>query len=353
MRVTIKQIAIEAGVSRGAVDKVIHNRPGISDEVRKRIQETIKRLGYTPNKAARALLSSRHETIFAVVMPELDNTFFASVQKGMKKAVKTLGLDEYGIKLEFYYYDVLCKEKLIAILDYLKNRNIQGLIIRGIQNDELEQSLMELREKNIPIVTYDSDIPNIDRLCFIGEDNLKSGRIAASLMVKSINKHGSIAVFLGSDSVIAHKRRVQGFKEYIKENTSNVNIVGVFQTHEQNFITKSLIESVLNSYPDLNGIYNAAGCSDIIADEVKKTNRDIRLITYNFSPEIVKYVKCKTIDFTIGLSPFKQGFLSVQILFNYVLFNEKPDNDVMHIQVSIGIDENIDVFLKQDMLDAL
>ena len=51
MKVTIKEIAERAGVHRATVDKVLHNRVGVSDEVRMKVQRIIKEMGYTPNPA--------------------------------------------------------------------------------------------------------------------------------------------------------------------------------------------------------------------------------------------------------------------------------------------------------------
>ena len=50
MRVTMKEIAERAGVHQATVDKVVHNRVGVSDEVRARVQAIIDELGYKPSK---------------------------------------------------------------------------------------------------------------------------------------------------------------------------------------------------------------------------------------------------------------------------------------------------------------
>lgn len=52
MKITIQHIATRAGVSRGAVDKVIHNRPGVREEVRQRVLRVIAETGYVPIHAA-------------------------------------------------------------------------------------------------------------------------------------------------------------------------------------------------------------------------------------------------------------------------------------------------------------
>lgn len=353
MRVTVKQVAEAAGVSRGTVDKVVHNRPGVSEKVRLKVKETIEKLGYMPNKAARALLSSRHESVLAVLIPTLENPFFVSIKKGMDKAAQTF--KDYGMKLEYYYCDAFDLEKLHSILNYLESRDIQGLIVRGTQDKTLADLLNNFIKKNIPVITYDSDIPNINRLCFIGENNLHSGRVAASLMSKSIQKKGQVAVLLGSNNILSHKLRAKGFVDYLSENYPSIEVVSVTQTFEQEVIAFEKTKKLLENYTEIKGIFNAAGCSSEVARATNLSPRkdEITLITYNFTPDIVTSLKNKTIDYTIGLSPFKQGYLTVQTLCNYIFFNETPEQSTLNVQINIALDENIDTLIQQDEENAL
>ena len=58
-RVTISDIAKRAGVSKGAVSLALNDRPGVSDETRKRILGIVQELGWSPNRAARALSAAK------------------------------------------------------------------------------------------------------------------------------------------------------------------------------------------------------------------------------------------------------------------------------------------------------
>ena len=53
MRITVDTVARMAGVSRGTVDRVLHNRPNVRPEVRERILAVMKKLDYKPNAASR------------------------------------------------------------------------------------------------------------------------------------------------------------------------------------------------------------------------------------------------------------------------------------------------------------
>ncbi len=65
-RLNIKQVAREAGVSTQTVSRVLNNRPDVAPETRKRVQETIDRLGYQPSSLARGLIQGRTRTLGVV-----------------------------------------------------------------------------------------------------------------------------------------------------------------------------------------------------------------------------------------------------------------------------------------------
>ena len=69
MRATIKMIAERAGVSIGTVDRVLHDRPYVKEEVRRRVLEVMEELDYQPNRVASALATSGMARHFAIIQP--------------------------------------------------------------------------------------------------------------------------------------------------------------------------------------------------------------------------------------------------------------------------------------------
>ena len=71
-KITLKQIAELAGVHKSTVDKVIHNRPGVSDAKRQQIRKLLDEYGYESNPLAKALNYQKNKMTVAVVIPEVD-----------------------------------------------------------------------------------------------------------------------------------------------------------------------------------------------------------------------------------------------------------------------------------------
>ena len=84
MNVTMKDIALELGVSIGTVSKVLRDHPDISPETRERVRKRMRELNYRPNLAARALVTGRTHTV-GLVVPDLVHPFFGEVAGGLSR----------------------------------------------------------------------------------------------------------------------------------------------------------------------------------------------------------------------------------------------------------------------------
>ena len=90
MTIRMKDIARELGVSVITVSKALRNHSDISTATRARVLKRVEELNYRPNYAARALVTGRSHTI-GLVVPELVNSFFSEVAKGLAGVLRKSG----------------------------------------------------------------------------------------------------------------------------------------------------------------------------------------------------------------------------------------------------------------------
>ena len=82
----MKTIARDLGVSVVTVSKVLRNHEDIGDKTRKRVLDRVKELNYTPNLAARGLVTGRTYLV-GLVVPDLLHPFFAQIAKSLSAAL--------------------------------------------------------------------------------------------------------------------------------------------------------------------------------------------------------------------------------------------------------------------------
>jgi LacI family transcriptional regulator len=344
LKLTIRQIAEKAHVSRGTIDKILHNRPGVSDSVRESVRQIIDECGYTPNKVAKALVRMQKPIVFAAVMPHTTNLNFAAVKSGMDEAIESLA--DWGVKTDYYFTEDANAKEVCALLDYLLLQKVDGLAIRTFQDEAICSKLRVFVENGIPVLTFDSDIKDIGRFCFVGEDLAKGGRIGASLISKLLNGSGEVVVFTGFFNVHSNQLRVDAFCSTMKEKHPGIQVVDIVETLDQGPIAYRRALEAFEKYPNLKGIINVAGCTKAIANALidAKKDRIIRMISFTVAPDVVELINRGVIDFTIGISAHKKGILAINTLFNYVFHHENPPSDYLMVPLYIGIEETLDVF---------
>jgi LacI family transcriptional regulator len=139
-RPSISDVALEAGVSRAAVSKVIRNAYGVSPAMRKRVETAIDKLGYRPRVAARAMRGASFTIGFEI--PHLGNDFFTQVAAGA-----TTGLAASG-------YQLIIGPGLgylsgTSVLDALVDRQVDGIIA---VSSEVTVDWLEQLAEQVPVV---------------------------------------------------------------------------------------------------------------------------------------------------------------------------------------------------------
>ncbi|AWK89619.1 LacI family DNA-binding transcriptional regulator [Azospirillum thermophilum] len=90
MSVSIKDVAREAGVSVATVSRVLGNGP-VSEALRKRVEDAVRRTGYRPNLSARRLRSQHSQTI-GLIVSDIRNPFFTAVSRAVEDAAYHAGM---------------------------------------------------------------------------------------------------------------------------------------------------------------------------------------------------------------------------------------------------------------------
>jgi LacI family transcriptional regulator len=150
-RVTLEDVAREAGVSSMTVSRVINNTGRIGSETRARVREVINRLDYRPSRAARALVTSRTYLI-GVVVPDITNPYFAEIVQGVEHVAWE---HDFSVLLTNTDENPRREE---AVLSQLDESTVDGLIV--VSSRLPDATLLPLLERHPALVTVNRDVPH-------------------------------------------------------------------------------------------------------------------------------------------------------------------------------------------------
>ena len=338
---TLKKIGEMAGVHRSTVDKVIHNRKGVSVEVRQRIKRIIEEVGYTPNIVGKALSRQKKPLSIAVVLPEFNA--LKEIKSGIKEAYKEY--KSFGLNINYHIINSMDETEQLNAINYLKTKNISGMIISPINTIKIRDAIDNLIKNGIPVVTVNSDIPESKRMCFVGQDLIMAGKVAGELMGEILDDDGKVAILTSSETLWSSRERQAGFENVVFNKYPGIEVVDILETKENKIIAFEKTLSLLKNVDKLRGIYVACGTASEVAKAVKLMHKEneIKIICFDLYPEIVELVKEGVVNFTIGQDLFGQGYKSVKVLFENLFFNKKPETNYIQTSIDIRLKENIDL----------
>ena len=158
-KVTIKDIATEAGVSIALVSFVMNNKADgketyrVNKETAQRILEVAEKLNYQPNNAARTLRSGKTNTI-GVIVSDISNKFFADIARCIEdRAYK----HKYTVLFGSTYEN---PQKLENLIEVFRNKGIDGLII--VPCEGADEIIRNVALQNIPVVLLDREVPDTE-----------------------------------------------------------------------------------------------------------------------------------------------------------------------------------------------
>ena len=170
----MKDIARDLGVSVVTVSKVLRNHEDIGDKTRKRVMDRIKELNYTPNIAARGLVTGRTYLV-GFVVPDLMHPFFAQVAKSLSRALLKKG---YCLTISTSEEDPKLEEDEV---ERLLGRRLDALVIATSSTDPA--MLNRIQKQGTPVILIDRRFPDLDSN-YVGIDDEAVGVLATEHLIQ-------------------------------------------------------------------------------------------------------------------------------------------------------------------------
>jgi LacI family transcriptional regulator, galactose operon repressor len=202
LRVTIREVAADAGVSPMTVSRVINESSRVNELTRRRVQDSIAKLGYVPNRLARGLIQ-RKTGALGVIVPDVANPFFTLVVRGVERVAWRAG-----------YHVILCDtqgelERERGYLEDMVAFQVEGVLIAPV-SDLSRPHLRLLTRNSVPFVLIDRSIAGFEADLVQGDSVGGARRLVEHLIALG---HRRIGMVTESAEVSTARDRVKGYTE--------------------------------------------------------------------------------------------------------------------------------------------
>lgn len=349
MAVTAQQIAELTGVSRGTVDRALHNRGRVNPDVAARIRQVAAELGYRPNQIGQALVKTPRDFRIGVILQSAETPTMQIVSAGVHRAADELRAS--GVELLLREIRRLDTELVLEAIEELVGQGIQGLAIAPSAETEIRHCIDDLYEQNIPVVTLNSDVPGSKRLCFIGMDSYRSGQTAAGLMCQLLPDGGKVLPLAGHLNNTAHNNRLNGFLDTLRQETAyHITLLPFQPCFDRDDYAYEITQHAIRAEPDLAGIYVASNGQQGVCQALDELGlkRRIKVIAFDLNAPNLALLQADSLSFVLDQEAFEQGYRSPYLLYEYLMHKKKPAHPLIYTDIAIRTKYNSTLAVSAD-----
>lgn len=282
VRPTTKDLAKAAGVSRATVDRVLNERPGVTQDTVDRVHKAIEALGFERNiQAANLAKSQSYRFIFA--LPRSGDQFLQEIIKRIEEAGTLFASDH--IRCDVHQIDENDPHSIASYLSSLDKAQVAGVAIMAPETPQVRDAIRRLQERGVAALPFISNQTTMDAN-WVGIDNRAAGATAGLLMGQFIGQtSGAIMVIAESMQSRDSLERRLGFDQEINDGFPQLRALPSLETYANEDRARTIITASLRANPDISGIY-------IMASEARSPLsilKDLQL-----APSIVKIAHERT-----------------------------------------------------------
>ncbi|WP_165842254.1 LacI family DNA-binding transcriptional regulator [Paenibacillus xerothermodurans] len=283
-KLTINDIARMAGVSRQTISRVLNNKPEVNEATRKQVLRIIEKHEFQPSLQARSMVT-RKTNMIAVLLPDISNSFFAEIVRGIERTLRANKLHVF----------LMTSEEEIALensfIQLAQNYNVDGMILCSPRLDEA--NLRKLIPRVSPVVLLNRDLDADGAACVV-VDSLYGGYTATKYLIEK--GHSKIGIILGPSRAYSNIQRLDGYKKALVEFGIPVEDDLIMHVEVDNKgvhkLTEQLVKkkvTAITAYNDLAAAYVIQACTDLnlkVPDDISVIGFDGSVISQFMNPAL-------------------------------------------------------------------
>ena len=328
-RVSIKDVAREAGVSITTVSRALNGYPDVSDKTRRKVQAVVEQLDYAPDINARSL-GGKAETTIALLTSELTPTNESGFVYGLISGLFQ-ECSELGCEFMLLATNTGNQEKL-SFLQLCKKKNLNGLVVTGLKIDD--PYYHEILDSDIPCAIIDMQVRG-KKKCNITVDNIQASREAVNYLVSL--GHSKIGMINGGKLADVSGQRYAGYVSALLDAGIALQLDYARHCDFMEDVAYEQTMELLKTYPEITALFCASdlmalGALRAIEEMGMQAPEDISVIGFDDIP-VAKYVY-KGVT-TVRQSPMRMGIEGGRAVWNMLQGNPVESKIILPHELKI------------------
>ncbi|WP_164023111.1 LacI family DNA-binding transcriptional regulator [Rhizobium leguminosarum] len=313
MKVTLKDVASQAGVGTATVERVLNGRGGVRPETVEKVFLAARQLEY------RSSLPVAHRGLIRieVILVRPETSFYSRLNRAFERIAASLD-DSIVVHRTF-----VRENEPAQFARYIANPTARrsALIVVAPDHADVVTSVRKAAGLGIPVVQIMTR--PAPELPYVGIDNYAAGRTAAHYMSGMLaQRPGSFVALCHSGAYENHKERIRGFSSYLSENASNEGsnehrFVEVMFDLDDEHNAMELLQTALRREPGIIGVYSAGGDNKGVA-RVLAANKARRpfWVGHELTGETQDYLRRGIMSIVLDQAPEVQARRSIDLALN-------------------------------------
>lgn len=223
-----------------------------------------------------------------VSLLDLQAQFYQDMEQGMKAEAARFG---YSISFQDANHDQARQTSQVE--DFI-SKKVDAIVLSPADSTAVGPAIVEANNASVPVFTADiASTASVGRvISHVASDNVQGGRVAADLMGKALNGHGTIAI-IDEPEVTSVQDRVRGFKQELAAKYPGITIVADQTAGGDRTKAADVMDNLLQRFPNLSGVFginddSALGALRSISAAGKVGK--IKIVGYDANPEAKKAI---------------------------------------------------------------
>ena len=346
-KVTVTDVAREAGVSIGTVDRVLHERGEVSEKTKVKVKEAIRKLGYEMNLNA-SLLAKKDDLMIASIQPIHDkgdywDNICTGYRMGRKDCVK------FGTQGKVWFFSQFDSEDFKKTCAEVLAANPDGVILPPFFPAEAKIFADELNRRHIPYILIDTKLDCSGYLAFFGTSMNRSGELCAHLLTERLTKEEVKKILYirllrdkdnRSDPTVNRRR---GFYDFLNKNFPDCRIITLMiDTQDPESANKDL-EHIFEMHPDIELVAMLSSRIHLVCETLKKHRKPgSRFIGFDNLDKNIAALKDGTVDVLIASKITKLSYSAYCLLSEHLALKKEVTEREHHLHLDILTKYNLD-----------